>query len=357
MHATRTARKALGVSAVVMASTLALGAAASGVAAPSAKPRTVAAGTPGTIVFECFQVDRGPDPNAVVLAQTQNFGNDTVIVRRAVRVCEPALKLRDNPDPAAGTIQILPNATLTLGSDAGAPTVSMDGAIAMLRESPTAPAGGKVLASSMQGGGMVADSFFDVFLELAAVGNWQLDSFFDITYRMSATGGTAGPQSSDVSLHLVSQGPGLYSGPLPTPVTIGGAKFTNATLTLNDPTATNGTAATRVMECFRTEKGADPNDPYLLTTNNFGRDPVLVRQASTLCEGRSRPKSRSSPAPPPRCRPRSSLGSASGSPAARTRTRRSASSPTTSVSRAHACSGPSSSARTPARCGPTPPAT
>jgi hypothetical protein len=42
---------------------------------------------------------------------------------------------------------------------------------------------------------------------------------------------------------------------------------------------------TRVLECFRTDKGQDPNDPFVLTTKNFGRDEVLVRTASSMCEG------------------------------------------------------------------------
>jgi hypothetical protein len=43
--------------------------------------------------------------------------------------------------------------------------------------------------------------------------------------------------------------------------------------------------ATRVLECFQVQRGADPDDPYALVTKNFGTDKVLVRQAVHLCEG------------------------------------------------------------------------
>ena len=137
-------------------------------------------------------------------------------------------------------------------------------------------------------------SFFDVFTELAPApkGNhWQLDSFFDLTYRMEfsdlMTMGAPSRQSFDTSLHLLSQGGGLYKGQLQPPIKVGGITLTEATLKLNapNPGTSNGLAATRVRECFRTEKGANPNDPYLLVTKNFGRDPVTVRQAVLFCEG------------------------------------------------------------------------
>ena len=42
---------------------------------------------------------------------------------------------------------------------------------------------------------------------------------------------------------------------------------------------------TRVLECYRIEKGQDANDPFALITKNFGRDDVLVRNSTQFCEG------------------------------------------------------------------------
>ena len=46
----------------------------------------------GTLVFECFDMNEGDDPNTPVRLTTKNFGTDAVIVRKAIRMCEPALK-------------------------------------------------------------------------------------------------------------------------------------------------------------------------------------------------------------------------------------------------------------------------
>lgn len=43
-------------------------------------------------------------------------------------------------------------------------------------------------------------------------------------------------------------------------------------------------AKTKVLECFKIEKGIDPNDPALLQTANFGADKVNIGRASTMCE-------------------------------------------------------------------------
>lgn len=275
MRTTRTTRALLGT-ALMAVSAIGLGAATSGGANRAAVPQGIGtAPVPGTIVFECFELDRGPDPNAVVRTQTKNFGFDTLIVRRAVRMCEPALKLPTQP--ADGTIEMEPNVTMTLGTASDPGMVSLDGALGLLRESPSLPSRGMVLGASLQGGGNVAvDSFFDVFTELDAVGNYEIDSFFDITYRIDSEGGGGTTQ-----MQLKHESGDLYTGLLLPAVQIGGVELTHATMKINTP----GTIATRVMECFRTQRGSDPDDPYALVTRNFGPDKVIVRQSRVLCEG------------------------------------------------------------------------
>jgi hypothetical protein len=229
-----------------------------------------------TIVYECFEIDRGPDPNAIVRTQTKNFGYDTLIVRKAVRMCEPALKLP--VPPTDGTIEMEPNVTMTLGTDTEPDMFDLGGALGLLRRSPAGEARmGNVLGASLQGSGAAGiDSFFDIFVELDAVGDWQIDSFFDITYRIDAAGGGGGITHT----RLEYQGSGRYEGPLDSPVQVGGVQLTHASMVLNTPGP-----ATRVMECFRTRRGSDPDDPYSLFTNNFGPDKVIVRQSRVLCEG------------------------------------------------------------------------
>ena len=63
----------------------------------------------GTLVFECFDMLEGDDPNAPVWLTTKNFGTDAVIVRRAFRVCEPALKSRI----PGGEVDVFPGTAMT----------------------------------------------------------------------------------------------------------------------------------------------------------------------------------------------------------------------------------------------------
>jgi hypothetical protein len=41
---------------------------------------------------------------------------------------------------------------------------------------------------------------------------------------------------------------------------------------------------TRIYACYKIERGADPNDPFVLTTANFGEDVIAVRVSDLLCE-------------------------------------------------------------------------
>jgi hypothetical protein len=47
-------------------------------------------------------------------------------------------------------------------------------------------------------------------------------------------------------------------------------------------------AAVRVLACYEIERGTDPNDPFVLSTRNFGRDIVWVRTSKLMCEEASK---------------------------------------------------------------------
>src|SRR5262249_909361 len=151
-----------------------------------------------------------------------------LVVHRADHMCEPALKLPENADPAGGVV-MEPNATLTLSSETGGIIVVLDGALGLIRESPTLTGNGKVAGAMLQGGVKVGDSFFDVFAELSEVGTFHMGDFFDIMLHINAGGAT-----HDVPMHLV-MGPGGYTGHVDPALEVGGMTFTSATLTLNDP--------------------------------------------------------------------------------------------------------------------------
>ena len=44
------------------------------------------------VAYECFRLERGNDPQQVVVLETENFGRDEVVVRRASQVCQVAEK-------------------------------------------------------------------------------------------------------------------------------------------------------------------------------------------------------------------------------------------------------------------------
>ena len=55
-----------------------------------------------------------------------------------------------------------------------------------------------------------------------------------------------------------------------------------------DTTPLPDPAQTRIFACYKLDRGDDPNDPYTLTTANFGTDKVIVRDSNLMCEERSK---------------------------------------------------------------------
>lgn len=68
---------------------------------------------------------------------------------------------------------------------------------------------------------------------------------------------------------------------------------TDVTPPLPDP------ASVRIFACYRLDRGDDPNDPYTLTTDNFGADKVTVRDSNVMCEEGSKTRVKTTTAGPP----------------------------------------------------------
>jgi len=266
-----------------------------------------------TLVYECFDLQGRLDPRAPVLLTTRNFGNDTVVVRRSQRMCEPAIKTTTKPPTGALAPVVFPNAEMDLDLMdplGGKHTVMFVGTMAQMK----LPAGvgaydTEMLQLSLEStmplrmesrAGRFFDSFFDVFLDLETMSPSaaHIGSFFDIFFEIKLSRSMVlGVRESPTrvmpggAIRFMSDQHGSYMLAPTTPIpllgsngqpsgwTIGGGTLTPA------PTPVPNQPMTRVLECFSLERGADLNDPYSLQTDNFGIDKVMVHGATRLCEG------------------------------------------------------------------------
>ena len=266
-----------------------------------------------TLVYECFDLQGRLDPKALVLLTTKNFGNDTVVVRRSQRMCEPAIKTTTKPPTGALAPVVLPNAEMDLDlmdPRGGKHTVMFDGTMAQMKLPGAVSAYDTEmlqlsLASTMplrmeSPEGSFFDSFFDVFLELETMSPsaGRVGSFFDIFPEIALSRSMA-LGAREAALHLMPGAPmrfmsdqrGSYMLAPTAPIPLLGSNGQPSGWTIGGGTLTPSPApvpnqvTTRVLECFALERGADLNDPYSLRTANFGLDSVMVHQASRLCEG------------------------------------------------------------------------
>jgi hypothetical protein len=51
-----------------------------------------------------------------------------------------------------------------------------------------------------------------------------------------------------------------------------------------DPSEVSAPSGQAVFACYRIQQGADPGEPYILGTENFGEDRIVVGQAVLMCE-------------------------------------------------------------------------
>ena len=150
-----------------------------------------------------------------------------------------------------------------------------------------------------------AEAFFDVFFELSAggrpvAGTRRRASHHPFPGKNPEPGQSAFALSGPITHKPPTDGATFTSAsqePVPLLDAAGaptGWSMTPPTLSVA-PTA----RATRVLECYKTDKGQDVNDPFLLETRNFGRDEVLVRNATVMCEGAIKSKTAVPNLPPP----------------------------------------------------------
>jgi len=302
----------------------------------------------GTLVFECFDIDKGADPQAQVLLTTKNFGTDEAIVRTAFQMCEPALK-RTPPGGGGGETDIFPHveATVAFVDPSGVQhTVMLEGMgawhVMIGPRGETAPALGgpdtvpvELLALSLHSAQpvMFMGSFFDVFVDIRGDGMLmehanQMPGKLEVPPFASGYASASLNISMDVMImpraaHLLSAAPmdihvmaeaqlegDLTHKPpaasdtltLVKPVDLvdsagnPAGRLTGVSLLLN-PGGPNP-ATSRVLECYKLDKGADPNDAVRLTTKNFGPDDVVVRLSTVMCEGAIKSAQASTAAPP-----------------------------------------------------------
>lgn len=267
-----------------------------------------------TLVYECFDVKSRIDPRAVVRLVTKNFGNDTVLVRRSTRMCEPALKSKTQPPKGAAQPIIFPNTQMSLDlkdPQGGLHTVLLGGTVAQANLSPgtSTTFDTEMLQLSLvstaplqvrQPDHAALDSFFDVFVDLeqGTSSPGRVGSFFDIFPEITLT-----PNAllgvREAALRLMPRGSVRFtiepdgsfmlasSAPIPLldeNAAASGWTINAGTLTPS-PVPNPNQVMTRVFECFALERGANPDDPYALQTSNFGVDRVMVHRATRLCEG------------------------------------------------------------------------
>lgn len=285
-----------------------------------------------TLVYECFDLQSKLDPRAVALLITKNFGNDTVLVRKSRRMCEPALKTKTRPPTGTTAPQVFPNAELSLDlmdPQGALHTIMLDGTMAQQSVAPGGVYDTQLLQLSLEGtaplrmqspDGSFFDSFFDVFVELdhAAPSPGRANSFFDIFITGLSLQPNAMLGVREAALRLMpggslrflsnQQGSFMLAPAKPIPLLDpngqpSGWTIGRGTLTPT-PTPTPNQVMTRVVECFNLERGADLNDPYSLRTTNFGVDTVMVHRAAQLCEGAIKSRQRLDGAATPQPAPR-----------------------------------------------------
>ena len=282
---------------------------------PTCRPGATIPGcqpTPSTLVYECFVLNTSiRNPGAIALLTTRNFGNDTVIVRKSERMCEPALKTTSQPPTGTLAPVVYPNAELSLnlrGPGGQTQQVMLYGAAATKRMAqPRGVYDTEMLQLSLQGIAPLmvheqhglGDSFFDVFVDLnnTVVSPGRVDSFFDIWTEISLMpnsmlgqgGSPTKLMAADALRFILRSGRFMLEPTAPiillTPRLLdSGWSIVDATLVVTPPTRPNQ-PIWRVYECFKIERGADPDDAYTLTTRNFGTQRVLVDRATRMCEG------------------------------------------------------------------------
>jgi hypothetical protein len=237
---------------------------------------TVDAQAAPTAVWQCYDVQRGDDPQEVVRLVTENFGGDRVRVRNLILMCELAFKVRpvlgvpDPPPPTDADTRILACYRLELGGDPNDPyqldtaNFGTDGVIVRQSQLMCEEASKTRVFTDPNG------STRTVTTGQPTGQTWQC-----YTLRLGAD-----PQ---LSFRLITNNFGRDD----VEVRRSGLMCETSAKFKQDAAGNVlpfGEATGEVLQCFRLLDGADPNIRVTLGTANFGPDEILIRRSNSMCE-------------------------------------------------------------------------
>ena len=217
---------------------------------------------PPTLVYECFELTQGQDPNKVVQLDTDNFGKDIVTVRTSRMMCESAYKYRqlgpgEKPKPPAlnAVLQCFrlqngqdPNDPAILDTQNFGPNTVQIRTSRQMCESATKLMNGAVKS---QGGTDI----------------WQC---FAITNGVTPNAQVI-LSTNNFGPHHAIVGKAVMMCESAKKVTSSGQVF-------------NADHKGEVFQCFRLIETPILNVPAILITKNFLTDDVRIRRANLMCE-------------------------------------------------------------------------
>lgn len=224
---------------------------------------------PPTLVYTCYDVQKGEDVKVEARLITKNFGGDLVTVRRLVMMCELSTKnVLDTPHPEAPPVQstkIYACYTLDRGTDPNDPysitTKNFGKDVVMVRTSNLMCETASKTVTNAAGGTQVYGS--------PSGGIWQcyrLDKGLDPNKAFILKNNNFGANTVRVRTGFEMCEEGEKD------------RIINGMLDIS------GQANGVVYECFKLENGNDPQKVVTLETKNFGKDQVVVRNARAMCE-------------------------------------------------------------------------
>lgn len=233
---------------------------------------------PPTLVYECFLLQQGQDPNRTVMLDTDNFGKDVVTVRTSDLMCETANKFRLQPGTNVPPIANLPPPTvkdimqcfrLQKGQDPDDP--------AILTTSNFGPDQVRIRTSI---------KFCESALKIRAIagGTTTTTGSIDPPHAWQCFRITDG-QSPNALVALATNNFGVHRAFVREAVMMCefSAKYV-PTATGNLQQVIDRPANARVYECFRLVETPDQAVAATLVTKNFQNDAVRIRRANLMCE-------------------------------------------------------------------------
>ena len=222
-----------------------------------------------TLVYTCYDVQKGEDVKVDARLITTNFGGDLVTVRRLVMMCELSTKnVIDTTNPKAPPVQdtkIFACYTLDNGTDPNDPysittkNFGKDGVI--VRTSNLMCESAVKYVTTANGTTQQFGSMNGVIWQC-----YRLDKGLDPAKPFILANNNFGLNSVRVRIGIEMCEEGEKDR------------------LINGQIDVTGKATGVVYECFKLDNGKDPQKVVTLETKNFGKDQVLVRNARVMCE-------------------------------------------------------------------------